>query len=209
MSLPLPQRHTRGLRPRDRTEKAGATSAMNPSAKPSAKPPSDDRKRRAGGLRAIATALPQVTGKALGKLKPAEAALLADWAAIVGAEVAAWARPRRLRFPRKEERREGTLVLVVDPAFALDLQHRQDQLLNRINGFFGYRAVARLRMEQGALPAPRQDATEQPPRALAPVRAARLAAQVEAIEDEALRQALLRLGRAIAARQQARTPKPR
>ena len=165
-----------------------------------------DRRTSNGGLRSVGSTLQRVAGKTLRNLNSAEATLLTEWAAIAGEELAARARPRRLKFPRASERREGTLVLSVDPAFALDLQHGQDVLIERVNGFFGYRAVARILLEQRPLAqAPAPSPRVPPATALAPpARAGLLASRVDGIGDETLRLALLRLGTAVAARQAAR-----
>ncbi|MEL6289347.1 MAG: DciA family protein, partial [Pseudomonadota bacterium] len=45
----------------------------------------------------------------------------------------------------------GTLVLRVDGPLALELQHRSAQLIERINRYFGYRAIAALRILQAPL----------------------------------------------------------
>ena len=55
---------------------------------------------------------------------------------------------REVELPRGE-RRDGTLHLQVAPGLALEVQHREPVLVERINAFFGYRAVARLALKQG------------------------------------------------------------
>ena len=116
-------------------------------------------------------------------------------AAIVGEEVARHAKPLRLTFP-KGERRDGSLVLRVRSAFAVELQHMAPQLLERINGYLGYGAVARLKFEQGRLPRPRPAALLAP-QGLDPAEEKKLARDLGRIEDPELRQALEGLGRAV------------
>jgi hypothetical protein len=50
-----------------------------------------------------------------------------------------------------EGRPGATLVLRVDPARALDVQYRAAQIMNRINAYFGYRAVDEVRIVQGVV----------------------------------------------------------
>ena len=69
--------------------------------------------------------------------------------------------PLKLAFPRGE-RRDGTLILRVRGSFAIELQHMAPQLLERINGYLGYGAVARLKFEQGRLPRPKPPALAEP-----------------------------------------------
>lgn len=170
------------------------------------KPDSADPKRntanpvpspRQGAMRAIARNLPQIAGKALGKQGLAEAGLVADWAAIVGERLAADTLPVKLAFPRGE-RRNGTLHVRVAGALALELQHLSPQLLERINGYLGYRGVERLRLERGPVPRARRLAEAAAPAFLGAAAEAELAVRVSAVEDADLRDSLARLGRAIA-----------
>lgn len=156
--------------------------------------------RRRGGLRALGATVPGLTRRVLGTRSLAEAALISEWADIVGAEWAAVCQPKAVRFPERGRRAEGTLVLRVQPGEATRLQHEEPRLLERVNGFFGYRAVARLRLEQA--PLGRQREAEQaasgrsgPP--LDPAAAAAAAEQVAGVGDADVREALQRLGRAL------------
>ena len=151
--------------------------------------------------RVVGAYVPKLTRKAFEKYGFSAASLLTDWPSIVGAEVAGFAAPERLKWPRgvaireevgAEGRPGAVLVLRVDPARALDVQYKAQQILERINVYFGYRAVAELRIVQAPLakrasvPAPQQIAK---PRTLTPSEAPELAD----IADEQLRNALTRL----------------
>ncbi len=152
--------------------------------------------RRGGGLRALAASLPKAVGKAFGRRGLAEGGLIADWPDIVGAELAEVCLPRGLAFPSRERRSEGTLSLRVEPGHALTLQHLEPLLIERINGYLGYGAVARLRLQQGPLGRP----VTPPPKPPAPLSAAQeaaLKARGAAVADPELRDALERLGRAV------------
>ena len=130
----------------------------------------------------------------------AEGALTSEWPAIVGTEIAARCRPERLTFGHAAERRDGTLTLRVEGAFSTELQLLAPQIIERINGYYGYRAVVRLRLHQGA-PAERAAPTTPGP-ALAPEQEAALEHRLNEVEDPDLRTALGRLGRAVARRTQ-------
>ena len=77
-----------------------------------------------------------------------------------------------------------------------ELQHLAPQLIERINGYFGYAAVARLQIIQGPLPHAAPPA-RRPPAALDAARQRALNKRLESIGDDPLRQALERLGRAV------------
>lgn len=113
--------------------------------------------------KAVGSFLPQLTRKAFEKFGFSTAALITDWSVIVGADTARYTEPERLKWPRlagdsnaegtQEPRgRQGaTLVLRVDEARALDIQYKAKQLIERINSYFGYAAVADIRIVQGPI----------------------------------------------------------
>ena len=153
------------------------------------------RSRRGGGPAALADSLRKITKRALGSRSRAEQSLILDWPSIVGDEVAAMCIPKGMTFPQRERRVDGTLALTVRSGQATRLQHLEPQVIERVNGYLGYRAVARLRLQHGARPVsavqtPSQPADRGPP-------ATDAAGPGEAIADPALRAALARLGRAV------------
>jgi hypothetical protein len=114
--------------------------------------------------KAAGSFVPQITKLAFEKFGFPAAALITDWSKIVGADVAAYTMPERLKWARKigdssdgdesgSGRPAATLVLRVDPARALDIDYKTRMLLDRINAFFGYRAVGTLKIVQGMVDA--------------------------------------------------------
>lgn len=74
--------------------------------------------------------------------------LLSHWDDIVGAELAPYALPQKVVF-RKNERSNGTLViLTLSGAFAMEVKQREPKILQKINAFFGYPAVDKLKITQ-------------------------------------------------------------
>ena len=151
--------------------------------------------KRRGGLRAIAAEIPRIAGAALGKRGFGEAQLVTQWDAVIGEELAKKLSPERISFPRGE-RRNGTLRLRVASGFATEAQHLEPVLIERINAFFGYGAVARLAFIQG----PPLNAPPAPPslRKLTAEEQRAIDARVAGVADPELRTALTRLGTAIA-----------
>jgi hypothetical protein len=122
--------------------------------------------------------------------------LITHWSDIVGAEIAAHCEPLRLKWPRggdPDAPEPATLVLRVEGPVAIEIQHLSPVILERVNRFFGWRAVGRLALRQAPL-ARRAVPPERP--APDPEAAARLAATLD-VSDEDLRNALARLGAAI------------
>ncbi len=138
----------------------------------------------------------------------ATARLAAEWPAIVGPEIARHSLPERLGGghgrPASSPRRAaapatgGTLRLRVEGPLSLELQHLAPQIIERINGYFGYAAVGRLRIVQGPLPRRVPPVLGSAP--LDPHRRQDLHERLAPVADDALRQALERLGQAILSR---------
>jgi len=145
--------------------------------------------RRRGAPTRAGQLLPQAAAQAYRKHGFAEARLLTDWAAVVGERLADVCRPEKLA-------RDGALTVRVSPAFALELQHLEPQVLERIAGFFGHRAVTRLKLRQAVVETD-EAAPARRPRPLDAAESAALEDQLAAVEDEGLRAALDRLGRAV------------
>jgi hypothetical protein len=122
--------------------------------------------------------------------------IVTRWADIVGAEIAEHSEPDKIHWPRRtdgETPQPGVLVLLVEGPTAVEVQHLSGLVLERVNRFFGWRAVGTLRLRQAPL---RRRAPEPPP-AVDAAAAADIAAHLSDIKDEKLRDALGRLGAAI------------
>ena len=91
---------------------------------------------------------------------------------------------------------------------ATELQHLEPLVLERINGHFGYRAVAKLRLIHAPLSGRGERAAEPKNSELPPLdsqSAAELDALLAIVDDPELRASLGRIGRAIMARSAAAT----
>ena len=123
--------------------------------------------------------------------------LVTRWAEIAGAEVAAHCEPIKMQWPRPVEgqaQEPATLVLRVEGPTALEIQHKSDVILERVNRFFGWSAVGRLALRQAPLSRRDRPKSAPPPD---PGSVAKVAKTLSAIEDEQLRAALARLGASI------------
>ena len=138
-------------------------------------------------------------------------ALEARWVEIVGDRLARVCRPMKLIKGRGNA--GGVLELrVVGPA-ALLVQHQTQDIIDRVNLFLGSKYVEKLRISQGpikplatssASPRSRQRPTLPP---MPPAAQAELDASLEGVPDR-LKAALLKLGRAAAARSEEERDNP-
>lgn len=153
---------------------------------------------RRGGMRALSNLAPGLTDPLFRKRGFVEGRIPRDWPQIVGADLARVCAPEALDFPRG--RREGaTLRVVALPGRALEIQHLGPQIIERVNGHFGWAAVARLTLRQGLLPKPPKS-TRPALRPLAERERTAIRTRVEGVHDQALRDRLAALGEALAAR---------
>lgn len=77
--------------------------------------------------------------------------IVTHWQDIVGRQWAEHCLPERLSYPRGRSA-GATLTVRVDGPLALELQHAIPQILERVNGFVGRRAITELKILQGPLP---------------------------------------------------------
>ncbi len=158
--------------------------------KPRATP---DAPRRSNRVRVVADLVPDVGRVAFRKFGFVQSAVLSRWSEIVGERYAGVSSPESIRFPRGE-RSNGVLSLVVHGAHAPMMQHIAPEIVERVNRFFGYPAVARVAIRQGEV--------ARKPKPVAPAPAAPLPAELgdslRAIVDPELRAVLEGLGAGLA-----------
>ncbi|MBL8791928.1 MAG: DUF721 domain-containing protein [Rhizobiales bacterium] len=120
--------------------------------------------------------------------------LLSHWAVIVGDDVAALCVPERIAWSRPKQPGEtpaGTLTLRSAPGRALDIQYKAEVVRDRINAYLGYAAIAKVKVVAGqaAIGAVATKAGT----TVTPATAAPLPPAMAGLEDDALKQALVRL----------------
>ncbi|HYF21882.1 MAG TPA: DciA family protein [Caulobacteraceae bacterium] len=125
--------------------------------------------------------------------------LQARWREIVGDQLARITEPVKLTKARGAS--PGALEIRVGGAAAALIQHRGQEIIERVNLFLGDGAIGRLRIVQGPLkPRAEAPATPRRRRSAAPLDAAReaeLAESLKAAPDGPLKAALTRLGRSV------------
>ncbi len=105
--------------------------------------------KRSERARAVAEIVPDIGRVAFRRFGFVQSAVVSRWAEIVGERYAGVSTPESIRFPHGE-RALGVLTLMVEGAHAATMQHIAPMLIERVNRFFGYDAVARVQIRQGA-----------------------------------------------------------
>ena len=127
------------------------------------------------------------------------------WPEIVGERLAPYCEPVKMQWPRRpaglDRRRPqepATLVVRVEGAFALELQHLAPVIIERVNAHYGWRCVGTARRSGRGRSAATRCERATPPRAGREGGRARRAARVRRRRrTSGLREALVRLGAGI------------
>lgn len=127
----------------------------------------NDPPERVGGPRAIADLMPRIGGAAFRRFGFVQSSIVTRWAEIAGERYAAVSMPESIRFPAGKKA-DGTLALTVMSGHAPIIQHVLPELIERVNRFFGYPAVARIAIKQGEI-ARSEPERRPPPSNLRPV----------------------------------------
>ncbi len=149
---------------------------------------------RGGEARAVADLVPQIGRAAFRRFGFVQSSVVTRWPDIVGETHARVCQPESIRFP-PGEKSEGILQLVVLPAHAPLIQHVIPEIIERVNRFFGYKAVARAKIRQGVVKADHVSKRTAPP-SLKPI-PMELGESLRDIGDPELRTVLESLARSI------------
>lgn len=162
-----------------------------------ARRPAEEPRPRGGNARAVSDMLPDIGRAAFRKFGFVQSSVVSRWAEIVGDRYAKVSVPESIRFPQGR-RSEGVLTLLVDGAHGTMLQHVAPTIVERVNRFFGYPAVARIAIRQGSCAVAVSESPRTAPPSLKPV-PIELGSSLRAIGDPELRACLESLAGAIAA----------
>lgn len=178
---------------------------------PDRAPAQPTRGLRPVSAKTVGSFVPRLTKPAFERYGFSAAALITDWSTIVGADIARYTMPERLKWPRRVEwsgddvseadrgRPGATLFLAVASGRALDVQYKCAQLTERINAYFGYRAVCDIRIVQVPAIKPAAPSRSATP-ALAPPPAPKPRDELATIAEPSLRAALERMAQGLGAR---------
>jgi len=153
---------------------------------------------RRPGLRALGSLIPGPTRRIFKGRGFAQAGIAMRWPEIVGEDLARVSLPERITYP--EGRNAGaTLRIRVVSAFATHLQHLEPLVIERVNTFYGFKAVNRIALTQRPMPVRGKPGLPPPP-PLSPVAEQRLAEALVTVKDGLLKAELEALGRLVLAR---------
>ena len=150
---------------------------------------------RGGSPKPIGELMPQIGRTAFRRFGFVQSNVVTRWPEIVGPTHARVCMPEAIRFP-PGEKSEGILQLVVTPAHAPLIQQVIPEIIERVNRFFGYSAVARVKLRQGEVKPPSAEEKPKPPPSLKPI-PMELGDSLRDIGDPELRTVLESLARSL------------
>ncbi|MES2442060.1 MAG: DciA family protein [Pseudomonadota bacterium] len=151
--------------------------------------------QRSNRARAVSELLPDVGRAAFRRFGFVQHAVVSRWSEIVGERYAQVSAPESIRFP-PGKRAEGVLSLLVAGAHAPMMQHIAPEIVERVNRFFGYTAVAKLHIRHGDI---KRSPKAAPLPELLPV-SAEMGESLRGIVDPELKAVLEALASGVAAR---------
>lgn len=152
-------------------------------------------RQRGGAARPISDLMPQIGRSAFRRFGFVQSSVVSRWPEIVGETHARVCTPEMIRFP-PGEKSDGIMHLVVLPAHAPLVQQILPEIADRVNRFFGYRAVARIKLRQGEVKAPPGREPPKAPPSLKPI-PMELGDSLRDIGDPELRAVLESLARSL------------
>jgi hypothetical protein len=143
---------------------------------------------------ALSDLVPELLDPLLQKRAGLTTALIGAWPEIAGTRIGEFSAPAKISWSRANKSDDpfapATLFINADPAVALALQHETSSIISRVNVFFGYPAIDRVKISQKQIRVATKALRSKP-----------LAEHVEAatakvvnIENDGLRDALAALG---------------
>ncbi len=133
----------------------------------------------------------------------ANAEILTRWAHIVPPPFDQSVIPDKLKWPHSgqmEGAAGAVLTVSIDPIYALAFTHETNMIKEAINRYFGFYLVDKIKPSRRPFLPQLPDDTRPQPRPLTPKVEAELNAELDGIEDEELRAALMKLGRGLKGR---------
>ena len=126
--------------------------------------------------------------------------LLTAWRELVGEQYADFTRPQKINWPRRAHEEDpfkpGTLIVACDGARALFFQHDLANVCERVNVFFGFAAIEKIKIVQKPVQMAVSVRRHKPVELSAPSKI-RLETILNRIEEPELRETLEKLGKGV------------
>ncbi|MBT5073631.1 MAG: DUF721 domain-containing protein, partial [Kordiimonadaceae bacterium] len=158
--------------------------------------------------KSIADIAGSINNRTFARFGFAKSDIILHWGEIVGSVLARSSLPERLIMPKSNEKtdRAGVLHIRVEGSFAPEMQHLEPLVIDRINSYYGFKAVERLIFKHGNVDKKAPEQKYQPP-ILSDSQRNELDLMLKDIKDDQLRASLFNVGAELAASQKTQKPK--
>lgn len=155
---------------------------------------------RRTAARGVADILGRVLEPVLARKTGMRLDLIKIWPEIVGEQFADQTRPEKIKWPRRSHEddpfKPAQLIVACEPSVALFFQHEEASILERLNVFFGFQAVDRIRiLQKPVMGAERQQTSVEKP--ISKAQREKIGFMLAKVEDPDLRETLARLGKGV------------
>jgi hypothetical protein len=144
---------------------------------------------------ALSDVVPGLLDPVLQKRAGLTTALIGAWLEIAGTRIGQFSAPAKIGWGRGKSSDDpfapATLFINADPAVALALQHETSSIIARVNVFFGYPAIDRVKISQKQMQVAAKAGQRAKPAA---IHIDQADAKVAHVENDGLREALAKLG---------------
>lgn len=168
-----------------------------------------EKNRRTYKTSSLADLAQSVNNRAFRRFGFAKSDIHIHWAEIVGPVLSKSSLPERLVIPKKNEEKgggPGVLHIRVEGSYAPEMQHLEHLVIDRINSYYGFKAVNRLIFHHGIIDKNIPGQKYQPP-ILSDSQKNELNLMLKDIKDDELRKSLFKVGAEILGRQKPEKPK--
>lgn len=163
-----------------------------------------NKERRTYKTKSLADIAQAINNRAFRRYGFARSDILLHWPEIVGSVLARASLPERLVMPKLGEQdngRAGVLHIRVEGSFAPEMQHLEPLVIDRINSYYGFKAVERLSCHHGIVDITPPAKKYQPP-ILSDSQKSELNLLLCDVKDDKLRESLFAVGAELLAQQQ-------
>ena len=103
---------------------------------------------KAVGLTSLSKTVLPLARQILGTQGLFEADIIANWQYIVGKDVALYSLPQKIRFDKNAKTGGCLTICVLSGAFAVEIKQQEQNIVGKINAYYGYEAISKLKIMQ-------------------------------------------------------------
>jgi len=105
------------------------------------------KNRKQSFFKKIGKVLPKIIGKDIKKKNSLELSIINNWKEIVEGDIAKFCYPIKIKFSSKEGL-NGTIFLKIKRGRSMEIEFRNEEIIEKLNQYFGYKAIDKISIMQ-------------------------------------------------------------